>query len=76
MRWRATGAKEFKEGFDSAVAKNTELLGDVLDEQKANGDSSEPSAATPAKAEDPADELAKKTENLKVESTDEKVWGD
>lgn len=45
----------------------------MLDEQKANGDSSEPSAATPAKAEDPADELAKKTENLKVESTEEKV---
>ena len=67
------GAKEFKKGFDSAVAKNTELLGDVVDEPKANGDSSETAATTPAKEESPADELIKKTENLKVEAADEEI---
>ena len=67
------GAKEFKTGFDKAVATNTELLGDVLDEPKTNGDSSEPLAAVPAKEDSPADELAKKTQNLKVESTEEKI---
>lgn len=65
-------AKEFKKGFESAVATNTELLGDVLDEPSANGDSSDP-PIPPAKTESLADELVKKTENLKVEAADEKV---
>ena len=67
------GAKEFKKGFDSAVAKNTELLGDEVEEPKANGESSEIAAKSPAKEESPADELAKKTEDLKVEAGEEKI---
>lgn len=57
---RSAGAAEFKKGFDEAVAKNTELLGD----DPAAGEE----AAAPA-AEAPADTLASQTEKLAV--TDE-----
>ena len=64
------GAQEFRKEFDDAVARNTELLGEDLEVSKANGESEE--AATTTKAPSAADELASKTEKLKVDAEEKK----
>ena len=52
------------------MATNTELLGDVLGDAAANGNTAEASGEKPTKPVSAADELAAKTENLKVDEAE------
>lgn len=64
-----TGAQEFKKGFDEAVAKNTELLG-----EDPTGEEEQTQIASTEKSPEksPADELTEKTEKLAVKGEEAK----
>lgn len=69
------GAQEFKGQFNDAVAKNTELLGEELHGTNSKTASKESTAEATTEVPSAADELASKTEKLKVDSEETKTWG-